>query len=391
MTPAPIIPEAPARLVTAVAALGDIPDRDAIVRLPPRLASPAELARVHDPGYLEALADLCAAGGGSLDPDTPVSPGSWETALMTAGAGLAAVDALRANDGAAAMVLGRPPGHHATRDTGMGFCLVNNVAVAAAALAAAGERVAVIDWDVHHGNGTQDIFWADPSVLYVSVHQWPLYPGTGRPDERGGGPAWGTNLNLPLPPGATGDVYLALFDEVVTPSVERFGATWVLISAGFDAHRDDPLANMGLTAGDFADLDGAGGEPAWTPGPPGPLPWRVATTCRRCGRRWRPACGSVGGRQLPARGGVVGRLGPDPGGHLPDAVAWTDGKVRPDQLLFLTGSCFARVAGAGAGGPARSRTLREGRGGCRPPVHQHGRWHLVGGQIQAARLASSSA
>jgi acetoin utilization deacetylase AcuC-like enzyme len=247
-------PERAARLVTAIAALGDIPDPDAVVRLSPRSASTAELSLVHDPGYLEALADLCAAGGGSLDPDTWVSSGSWETALMTAGAGLAAVDALRADDGDAALVLGRPPGHHATRDVGMGFCLVNNIAVAAASLVAAGERVAIIDWDVHHGNGTQDIFWFEPSVLYVSIHQSPLYPGTGRANERGGGEAWGTTINLPLPPGATGDVYLALFDEVVIPSVERFGATWVLISAGFDAHRDDPLANMGLTAGDFADL-----------------------------------------------------------------------------------------------------------------------------------------
>jgi acetoin utilization deacetylase AcuC-like enzyme len=136
----------------------------------------------------------------------------------------------------------------------MGFCLLNNIAVAASALVAAGERVAIIDWDVHHGNGTQDIFWADPSVLYVSVHQWPLYPGTGRADERGVGAAWGTTMNLPLPPGATGDVYLALFDEVVIPTVERFRATWILVSAGFDAHRADPLADMHLTAGDFADL-----------------------------------------------------------------------------------------------------------------------------------------
>jgi acetoin utilization deacetylase AcuC-like enzyme len=259
-------PEAAARLVTAVAALGDLPDRDAVVRLPPRLASRAELSLVHNPGYLEALADLCAAGGGSLDPDTPVSPGSWATAQMTAGAGLAAVDALRADGGDAAVVLGRPPGHHATRDVGMGFCLVNNIAVAAAALAATGERVAVIDWDVHHGNGTQDIFWSDPSVLYVSIHQWPLYPGTGRPDERGDGPAWGTTINLPLPPGATGDVYLALFDEVVIPSVERFRASWILISAGFDAHRADPLADMQLTAGDFADLTARVASLAGRPG-----------------------------------------------------------------------------------------------------------------------------
>ncbi len=247
-------PEQPARLVAALEGLQRAPVRDAVVRLPPRLASRAELALVHGPGYLEALADLCAAGGGDLDPDTRVSRGSWMTARMTAGAGLAAVEALGEGQGDAAIVLGRPPGHHAMRDVGMGFCLVNNIAVSAAALAATGERVAIIDWDVHHGNGTQDIFWTDGSVLYVSIHQWPLYPGTGRPGERGAGEGQGTTVNLPLPPQATGDVYLALFDDVIIPSVERFAPTWVLVSAGFDAHRDDPLADMRLTAGDFADL-----------------------------------------------------------------------------------------------------------------------------------------
>jgi acetoin utilization deacetylase AcuC-like enzyme len=264
--PGPRHPERSARLVAAVAGLEDAPIRDAVVQLPPRLASRTELAIVHDPAYLEALADLCAGGGGSLDLDTTVSRGSWETARMTAGAGLAAVDALRAGRGAAAVVLGRPPGHHASRDVGMGFCLVNHIAVAAATLTSAGERVAIIDWDVHHGNGTQDIFWSDPSVLYVSIHQWPLYPGTGRPDERGGGAGWGSTINLPLPPGATGDVYLSLFDEVITPSVERFAPTWILVSAGFDAHRDDPLANMRLTAGDFADLTGRAAALAGRPG-----------------------------------------------------------------------------------------------------------------------------
>jgi acetoin utilization deacetylase AcuC-like enzyme len=247
-------PEQRSRLHAALSGVEDAHLDDAVTSLPARAASIAELSVVHDPGYLDALAEMCAEGGGTLDPDTAVSPGSWETARMTAGAGLAAVAALAAGEGDAALVLGRPPGHHATRDTGMGFCLVNNVAVAAAALAAGGERVAIVDWDVHHGNGTQDIFWFDPAVLYVSIHQWPLYPGTGRPNERGGGDGRGATMNLPMPPHATGDVYLSLFDEVIAPSVERFAPTWVLVSAGFDAHRDDPLGDMRLTAGDFADL-----------------------------------------------------------------------------------------------------------------------------------------
>ena len=239
---------------------------------------------------------------------------------MTAGAGLATVDALRANDGAAALVLGRPPGHHATRDVGMGFCLVNNIAVAAATLTAAGDRVAIIDWDVHHGNGTQDIFWSEPSVLYVSIHQSPLYPGTGRASERGDGEAWGTSINLPLPPGATGDVYLALFDEVVIPSVERFGATWVLISAGFDAHRDDPLADMGLTSGDFADLTARVASLAGRPGA-WPSFSKAATTCRHCAPRWRHPRPSWWAQRPPARTSIIGGVRPGPCRELPDAMA----------------------------------------------------------------------
>jgi acetoin utilization deacetylase AcuC-like enzyme len=136
----------------------------------------------------------------------------------------------------------------------MGFCLVNVVAVAAAALAARGERVAVVDYDAHHGNGTQEAFWEDPRVLYVSLHQWPLYPGTGALDEVGGGAGVGTTVNLPLPPGATGDVYEAALDEVVLPLLEAWRPTWLLLSAGFDAHRDDPLTTMGLTSGDHGRL-----------------------------------------------------------------------------------------------------------------------------------------
>src|SRR5262249_38250447 len=162
-----------------------------------------------DRRYLQALADFAEGGGGSLDPDTVMSSGSWTTAVLAAGAGLVAVDELRAGHAEAALVLVRPPGHHATRGRAQGFCLLNNAAGAAAELTAAGERVAIVDWDVHHGNGTQDIFWDDPGVLYVSTHQWPAYPGTGRPNETGGSSAPGLTVNFPLPPGATGDVAAA--------------------------------------------------------------------------------------------------------------------------------------------------------------------------------------
>ena len=136
----------------------------------------------------------------------------------------------------------------------MGFCLLNNVAVTAAALRDRGERVLIVDWDAHHGNGTQDIFYGDGAVMYVSMHQWPLYPGTGRLTDAGTGAGAGATVNFPLPAGATGDVYLDAIDNVVEPLAERFAPTWVLVSAGYDAHRADPLTGLGLSAGDYVDL-----------------------------------------------------------------------------------------------------------------------------------------
>ena len=215
-------------------------------------------------GYVDAIAAFAAEGGGHLDPDTVVSTRSWDTALVAAGSGLAVLDVLRRGDADAGLVLARPPGHHATRARGMGFCLINNIAVAAAALADEGERVLVVDWDVHHGNGTQDIFWDDARVLYVSTHQSPAYPGTGAVSETGGAGAAGLTVNVPLPPGATGDIAREALDEVVAPAVERFSPTWVLISAGYDAHRADPLADLAWTAGDYVTL--AGRVAAYVPG-----------------------------------------------------------------------------------------------------------------------------
>jgi acetoin utilization deacetylase AcuC-like enzyme len=207
---------------------------------------------VHPASYLEALEAQSRAGGGLLDADTVVSADSWRAAVTAAGTGIAAIDALSTGAADAAFLAVRPPGHHARPAQGMGFCLLNNVAVAAAELAERGEKVLIVDYDAHHGNGTQEIFYDDPRVLYVSFHEWPLYPGTGRHDEIGAGAGEGTTVNLPLPAGATGDVYLRALDDVVAPQVERFAPTWVLISAGFDAHRADPLTGLGLSAGDFA-------------------------------------------------------------------------------------------------------------------------------------------
>ena len=249
-------PERPARLEAVRRGIADAlgPDGDGIAPVAPRAATQAEIVRVHSEHYVWSLEHLAAEGGGELDPDTPVSAGSWDTATYAAGAGLAVIDELAARDTGVGFVAVRPPGHHARPGMGMGFCLLNNVAISAAALAARGERVLIVDWDVHHGNGTQDVFWDDPEVLYVSTHQWPAYPGTGRADEVGGPAARGATLNVPLPPGATGDVLRRAFDLLVTPTVESFAPTWVLVSAGFDAHRGDPLADLALSAGDFADL-----------------------------------------------------------------------------------------------------------------------------------------
>jgi acetoin utilization deacetylase AcuC-like enzyme len=220
----------------------------------PALADLTDLSRVHDVVYLEQLAAFSQAGGGDLDPDTYATADSWAIARQAAGAGLAAIDALRRADDGLGFVAARPPGHHALRHRAMGFCLLNNIAVSAAALTAVGERVLVVDWDVHHGNGTQAIFWNDPNVLYVSTHQWPLFPGSGAAQEIGGPDALGLTVNVPLPPGATGDVVRRAIDEVAQPAIEEFAPTWVLVSAGFDAHRADPLAELALSSGDFAQL-----------------------------------------------------------------------------------------------------------------------------------------
>jgi acetoin utilization deacetylase AcuC-like enzyme len=244
-------PERPARLEAVAAGIVGSGLGSELVTLEPRIATRAELERVHPGAHLDHVEAVCA-GAGHFDADTPACTRSWAAATAAAGAGLAAVETLRTGAAHGAFLAVRPPGHHARPAQAMGFCLVNNVAVVGAALRDAGERVAIVDIDAHHGNGTQEIFYSDPSVLYVSFHEWPLYPGTGRHDETGAGAGRGTTCNLPLPAGTTGDVYLQALDAVVEPRVEAFGPTWLLISAGFDAHRDDPLTGMGLSAGDYA-------------------------------------------------------------------------------------------------------------------------------------------
>jgi acetoin utilization deacetylase AcuC-like enzyme len=196
---------------------------------------------------------VAAQGGAWLDGDTVVLPDSWEVARLAAGAALAATDAVLDNRVARAFCLVRPPGHHATPTHGMGFCLVNSIAVAAAhALGRGLERVAIVDWDVHHGNGTQDAFYTTDRVFFCSIHQSPLYPGTGLADERGEGRGEGTTLNLPLRPGGDDNTYRLVFAEQVEPAIRAYRPELILVSAGFDAHARDPLANMRLSEAGFA-------------------------------------------------------------------------------------------------------------------------------------------
>jgi acetoin utilization deacetylase AcuC-like enzyme len=247
-------PERPQRLVAVEAGAELSGLGEDLVRVPARAATEREIERVHTPTYVAALKRFCRSGGGHLDADTAAVPASWDAALHAAGAGLTAIEALETSDATATFCAVRPPGHHALAARAMGFCLFNNVAVAAAALAEAGQRVLLVDYDAHHGNGTQDTFYYDKRVTYVSFHQSPLYPGTGSVLETGDGEGRGRTVNVPVPPGATGDVYRAAIEEVVAPLAAEIDATWLLLSAGFDAHRADPLTELALTSGDYADM-----------------------------------------------------------------------------------------------------------------------------------------
>ena len=208
-----------------------------------------QLLRVHSPRHVDFIADLSARGGGMIDLDTSAVAGTYEAALRSAGGAVALVDSMLRDGDRCGVTAQRPPGHHAETARAMGFCFFNNVAVAAAHARAehGAERVLILDWDVHHGNGTNDIFHADPSVLFCSIHEWPLYPGTGPAGDVGSGAGEGFTVNVPVPSGSGNEVHGSLVEHVVAPLIRAWEPQLVLVSAGFDAHRADPLASLTLT------------------------------------------------------------------------------------------------------------------------------------------------
>ena len=248
---APGHPERPERLEAVADGVSDgaAAAGGELVREPAEAAADADLLRVHPQWHVRRLDDAAAAGGGWIDADTYLGPDSMEAARMAAGATIRAALAVATREATVAFAVVRPPGHHASEERSAGFCLVNNVALAAARLRADGlaERVAILDWDVHHGDGTQAIFDADPHVVYASTHQSPLYPGTGEAAERGSGEAVGTKLNVPLRPGSGDRELEVAWLETLLPAVESFAPEAILLSAGYDAHRDDPLAHLLVT------------------------------------------------------------------------------------------------------------------------------------------------
>ncbi len=249
-------PESPGRLQAIDRMLEASAFRDQLQVLPPRDATPGELSWVHDDAYVRRVAQTRGVPRTILDPDTSANAHSFESAVRAAGGVISCVEAVAGGGLTAAFALVRPPGHHAETDRAMGFCLFNNVAVGAEyALRRLGlERVLVVDWDVHHGNGTMHSFYTTDRVLFFSAHQYPYYPGTGAIDELGAGPGKGFTVNVPLPAGQGDEEYAAIFQRILVPIAREYKPQVILVSAGFDIARGDPLADMQVTSAGFARL-----------------------------------------------------------------------------------------------------------------------------------------
>ena len=241
-------PERPSRRGAAADGVRDAA-RDLLREEVVEPATDEAITRIHAPAHLQRLAEADATGGGWLDPDTYVAPGSMTAARLAAGATIRAAMVAASGEARVAFAVVRPPGHHAAASRASGFCLLNNVAIAVAALRSAGlaERIAIVDWDVHHGDGTQQVFDADPDLLYASTHQYPFYPGTGAPHEQGAGDAIGTKFNRPLAAGDGDEAFVSGWVDDLLPAVEAFRPEAILVSAGYDAHRADPLAELDVT------------------------------------------------------------------------------------------------------------------------------------------------
>ena len=252
---APGHPERPERRAAATAGVRDAAGA-ALLEPAVQAIDEVTLAAVHDPTYLDLLGSVETRGGGWLDPDTFVVPGTVGAARLAAGASLQGAIAVAGGETAVAFAAIRPPGHHASIGRGRGFCLLNNVAIAVAGLRSRGlaRRIAIIDWDVHHGDGTQAIFEADADLCYASTHQSPFYPGTGERDETGIGEAVGTKHNRPLPAGSDDTAFVGAWRDDLLPAVEAFGPEAILVSAGYDAHAADPLAQLEVTAAGYGEV-----------------------------------------------------------------------------------------------------------------------------------------